>query len=116
MDMAWARQWWQRLATRWRGAPCADAGTLSQGCEQALLLAMQALGCGYWEWNLGTRQLRFEGEFFRQFGVYEQPAETVQAYWDSLRHPDDAAHLRPYIASARAGPWSCLSQSAGYAT
>ena len=103
MDMAWARQWWQRLATRWRGAPCADAGTRSQGREQALLLAMQALGCGYWEWHLGTRQLRFEGEFFRQFGVYEQPAETVQAYWDSLRHPDDAAHLRPYIASARAG-------------
>ncbi|QIL43962.1 EAL domain-containing protein [Acidovorax sp. HDW3] len=68
-----------------------------------VLHAMQAMGCGYWQWDVVRRQLQFAGAFYRPFGVFEQPPEQVHRYWDSLRHPDDAGRLKDYLQRVRAG-------------
>ncbi len=68
-----------------------------------LLLAMQAMGCGYWQWDATEQRLEFAGEFYRPFGVYEQPPAQLHTYWDSLRHPDDTERLKDYLQRVCAG-------------
>ena len=50
-----------------------------------VLHAMQAMGCGYWQWDVVQRQLQFAGAFYHPFGVFEQPPEQV-FYDDGLTY------------------------------
>jgi len=68
--------------------------------ERELLLAMESMDCGRWEWDQHTRILQLEGDFYRRFGMYEQPPAERLAYWFSLRHADDAVSVRDYLAHA----------------
>ena len=71
--------------------------------EQELLLAMESVDGGRWEWNLRSRRLSFEGEFYAQFGIYTLPEADRQAHWESRRHPEDAARMRDYLRRAMDG-------------
>ena len=55
-----------------------------------VLRALQAMGCGYWQWDVVRRQLQFAGEFYRPFGIFEQQPDQVHRYWDSLRTDEGA--------------------------
>ena len=71
--------------------------------EHGLLLAMESMDCGLWELEMPTGKPHFEGSFYEQFGLFEQPESQRVDYWISLRHPDDRAHLDAYLARAMAG-------------
>ncbi|MBZ0225490.1 MAG: EAL domain-containing protein [Comamonas sp.] len=74
-----------------------------------LLLVLDQMGCGRWEWLFNERRLRFHGAFFEQFGVHDRPEHERTAWWDSLRHPDDARRIRRQLAQARDGMASTYS-------
>lgn len=76
---------------------------------EQLLLVLDQMGCGRWEWLLDERRLRFHGDFFAQFGVHDRPEHERTAWWDSLRHPDDARRLQRRLAQARDGTASTYS-------
>ncbi len=65
--------------------------------EHELLLAMESMDCGRWEWNRRTRRLTLEGDFYARFGVHQQPEEERLSYWIGLRHPEDAARMADYL-------------------
>ena len=71
--------------------------------ESELLQLLQALGCGLWEWHVPSHGLRFEGEFFRRFGVYEQPPERCLSYWASLRHPQERGQVAAQVQQVHSG-------------
>ncbi len=71
--------------------------------ERDLLLAMAAMDSGLWEWDLHSRRLSFEGDFYNRFGVYEQPEAQRLAYWSGLRHPDDTGRMAEYLQQAMDG-------------
>ena len=71
--------------------------------ESELLQLLQAMGCGLWEWHVPSHRLRFEGEFFRRFGVYEQPPERCLSYWASLRHPAERDQVAAQVQQVHSG-------------
>ena len=60
--------------------------------EQHLRLALDALGGGRWEWDVGKREFRCFGAFYETFGITAADAGRLDLWqkWYAMRHPLDA--------------------------
>ena len=68
--------------------------------EQELASTIQAYGGGQWDWDARSRQISFYGHFYARYGLFERPFEERTAYWNSLRHPEDAARTTQHLRQA----------------
>ena len=75
--------------------------------SQQLLLAMEALNGGRWEWEVTSRTFRCHGNFYQAFGI--DPAEAsaggaeLWQRWYARRHPQDAERNAARLARAMDG-------------
>ncbi|MGV3563734.1 MAG: SpoIIE family protein phosphatase [Nocardioides sp.] len=68
--------------------------------QVAWRLAVDAAGVGAWEWDLATRELRWDDRLLRVFGVSRESwGGTIEAF-NALVHPDDVPRVTAALERA----------------
>ena len=80
-----------------------DRHAALQQREKELMLALESLHGGRWEWNVLSQQFTCQGKLYDDFGVLGGDPVTLWQRWYALRHPDDAARLAAHLQQTMAG-------------
>ena len=70
-----------------------EAHAALQQRENELMLALESLHGGRWDWHVGRQQLTCHGKLYEAFGVCGGDPATVWDRWNALCHPEDTAHI-----------------------
>ena len=80
-----------------------DRNDILQQQEKELLLALESLHGGRWEWNVSSQEFICHGKLYEAFfGCNGDPA-TLGQRWNEMRHPHDAARIAQYLHRNVAG-------------
>ncbi|PJI97619.1 diguanylate cyclase/phosphodiesterase with PAS/PAC sensor(s) [Acidovorax sp. 69] len=73
--------------------------------EQQLRLALDSLGGGRWEWDVGTRRFHCSGAFYEAYGITRADTDAPDLWerWYARRHPVDAERNAARLARAMDG-------------
>jgi diguanylate cyclase (GGDEF)-like protein/PAS domain S-box-containing protein len=71
--------------------------------DQQMRLALDALGCGRWAWDISRQKLACHGRFYAAFGMDAADTDDAWERWHTRRHPADAARLADKLERAMRG-------------
>lgn len=80
-----------------------DAHVALQQREKELLMALESVHGGRWEWHVSRQELTCDGKLYEVFGVCNGDPATLWQRWNALRHPDDAARIAKQLQQGMAG-------------
>ncbi|NCD32407.1 MAG: PAS domain S-box protein [Spartobacteria bacterium] len=70
---------------------------------ELLTMAMDATGCGVWDWDIPTGRVAFSDLWFTMLGYEPGSLPSVLSSWEQLVHPDDLQQAREQVHAHLAG-------------
>lgn len=61
--------------------------------SERLSLATDAGGIGVWDWNLHSRNLTWDEQMYRLYGIDSRKKDNLYQHWLSCLHPDDRERM-----------------------